>query len=53
MNYTFDRKIIRIIEEVLEAGSFHVNSLSINKQYELLYVTDEIKAIKLAKEFNE
>ena len=52
MNYTFDRKIIRIcIIGAGRAGSFHVNSLSINKQYELLYVIDkdETKAIKLAE----
>jgi len=53
LNFTFDEEIINLaIIGAGRAGAFHVQSLSINKQYELKFIVDLdiIKAKSLAKE---
>ena len=52
LNHTFDKKIIKVcIVGAGRAGRFHINSLSINKQYKLLYIIDKDKdrAYQLSK----
>ena len=52
LNFTFDNQVINLaIIGAGRAGAFHVQSLSINKQYDLKYIVDldEFKAKQLAK----